>query len=275
MKTHFIIWICIILLFSSKIYAQPCGAGSLPTSLPDNLTELEIANKTIATCFAPIIHAMTDNDDANSANGRGDLITSAFYDGDFNTGNNWESLSNYQTGNASTRPQLNPVVYHSVVWTATDWVITYAFYHPRDYAGTGWACCPDNHENDLEGAIFVVSRSTFIIRKIATISHTQLLSFISPTISDIFIDNGTHAVEANVGNGCINFNSLTPPFLSPCDDCNEFSLPHITYTPGITSSITAETSSNGNQMVGSGTYILEDIFGLSPFSLNSLTQNPH
>lgn len=54
---------------------------------PTNLIELEMANRRIAECFAPTIHQMTENTEENSAEGRADLITSVFYDGDMNTGN--------------------------------------------------------------------------------------------------------------------------------------------------------------------------------------------
>ena len=58
---------------------------------------------------------------------------------------------------------LTPKIYFSVVWTNSHWVITYVIYHPRDYASETGPCCADNHRNDLEGAIFVVNRTTELL----------------------------------------------------------------------------------------------------------------
>jgi len=172
----------------------------LPSELPSNVVELEAANKIIAECFAPTIHQMAENTETHSLMGRADLITSVFFDPTETTGDNWNNLTGFQTGNPSTHDELDPVVYYSVVWTNLAWIISYDFYHPRDYASGN--CCFDAHENDLEGAIFVVNRNTEQVTGAYTISHNDLLAYDNVTsVPDIFIDNGTHAVEANLGTG--------------------------------------------------------------------------
>lgn len=119
------------LLFS--IYAN--GQCDLPSELPSNLADLETANRAIAECYAPTIHHMTENTETHSLMGRADLITSVFFDGTESPGDNWNNLTSFQSGNPSTHDELDPLVYYSVVWTDWAWIITYGFYHPRDYAG--------------------------------------------------------------------------------------------------------------------------------------------
>jgi hypothetical protein len=268
MNTKKYLLLLIIGAFTSLEIISQCN---LPSQLPSNLAELEAANRTIAEYFAPTIHQMTENTEYNSANGRADLFTSVFYDGNMNTGDNWESLQMYETGNPSTHDELDPLVYYSVVWTNYAWIVTYAFYHPRDYSSENSPCCLDNHENDLEGAVFVVERISEQVIGAYTISHFDLINYDDVTsVPDIFIDNGTHAVKADIGSGCIDG-------LNPCDNCKEFSEPHITYnfaSNGIASvSATTSTTFTSN-LVGTGSYILEDIFGSHPESLNNQRNNP-
>ena len=158
------------------------------------------------------------------------------------------------------------MVYYSIVWTNSHWIITYAFYHPRDYAQTGLPCCEDNHENDLEGAILVVSRSSELVEGVYTISHSDLLLYNNAaTIPILSIDNATHAVEANIGTGCI---STT---LNPCDECDPF-FPgsFIMYTLSTNGIASVSANVTGDFLTGIGSYILEDIYGSSVNSLNNL-----
>jgi hypothetical protein len=231
--------------------------------------DLEAANKIIAECFAPTIHQMTENTETHSLMGRSDLITSVFFDSTESPGDNWNNLTGFQFQNPSTHDELDPVVYYSVVWTNWAWIISYDFYHPRDYAGG--ECCVDNHENDLEGAVFVVLRSTEEVIGAYTISHFALIPYDDVTsVPDIFIDNGSHAVEANVGSGCIK------DFGNPCDNCKEFSEPHIIYTlstDGVASVTAAVSTTHSSNLVGTGSYVLEDIFGSHPESLGNHRDN--
>jgi len=71
----------LLLIIGAITSLQLFSQYDLPSELPSNLADLEAANRTIAECFAPTIHHMTENTDYNSANGRADLITSVFYDG--------------------------------------------------------------------------------------------------------------------------------------------------------------------------------------------------
>jgi len=263
--------------------AQTCD---LPESFPSTPMELEEQNLVIAKCFAPSIHQLAENKLINSVSGRADLITAVNYDGDWNTGNNWEALKQFELGNPSEHPALKPVVYFSVVWTDVAWLITYGFYHPRDYAGAEDCCCHgceikpfgDNHENDFEGAMIVVSRvdtDTGIMKNNVvggySISHNDLKKY--PTIStlpDVYIDNRTHAVELAYG----------PLFsisgINPCDDSELFTTPNIFYTPSNSNHtfVEAENSSiNPDFLIGEGKYKLDDIFSNSSESLWSQRNN--
>lgn len=268
----------LLFFFSLSIVCSTVGqCPYLPTSLPNSETELEAANRLIAECFAPTIHQMAETGAVqNSANGRADLITSVFYDGDMNTGNNWQSLDDFAFGNPMDHDELDPVIYYSVVWTNAAWIITYAAYHPRDYSDMG-ACCIDNHENDLEGAFIVVNRGfqgiPFGTVMGAYTMHHQTMIFFDDitTVPELFIDNGTHAVNANLGSGCIT------DWENPCDNCKGFDEPHITYTPSTdgNSFVNATVSSTHDEnLQGTGSYLLEDIFGTHSSSLNNQRNNP-
>jgi len=167
------------------------------------------------------------------------------------------------------------------VWTTNYWFITYAFYHPRDYAGNSGPCCSgsssplilpgDNHENDLEGAIVVVTRADGLVQGIATIAHFDLHVYDippSPTTPAIMIDNGTHAVEM--------VNSFPFQCISsagnPCDDCIPIISPHIIYTLGTGSPFVSAlpSSQDDKYLSGIGSYNLVDIFGSSATSLYNL-----
>jgi len=259
----------LLTLFSTNLlHAQ------LPTELPVTPGALELANLEIAEFFAPTIKHMAEREISNSAHGRADLITSVFYDGNYNTGDNWDNLDNYLHEDLIHTHQLDPYVYYSVVWLENHWVVTYAFYHPRDYAEQYTICCPDNHENDLEGAIFVVDRATNTVTNGGTISHSNILLFEADGIPEIFIDNGGHAVKANIGTGSIG---ITP--LYECDNLLPFSLPHIEYTYDNTQEpfVDAnEVTVDGKDLLeGEGNYVLEDIFGLHVNSLINHRSNPN
>jgi len=264
-------------IFLGVLLQVTVSTAQLPTSFPNTPLALDVANKQIAKYFSPTIRHMVENVPDNGLNGRADLITSVFFDGNFNTGDNWDNLANYSNGPVQELDPLDPYVYYSVVWLEDHWVITYAFYHPRDYADN---CCWENHENDLEGAIFVVNRNTQEVTNGATIWHEELFEFDgNGEIPQIFIDNANHAVEANIG---IDGIAATGPdgINYPCDNFMPFSLPHVVYSyaeytdPFVQMTNVIATIDEGPQInvqvsvfEGEGIYVLEDIFGSHEHSL--------
>gem|GEM_PF-1799303 len=254
------------------------------------------ANKIIAHQYAPTIRHMADargdwND--RGVKGYADLLVSPFYDGDYNTGNNWNNLDNkalnYVFG-SNAKDAFDPYVYYSVVWLEDFWVVTYGFYHARDWAPdlilppTGIPICiADCHENDYEAAIFVVSRENREVVSAHSVAHYAFkkyhnLNGITPTV---FIDDRTHAVELNLGNECIDYgleNGSVGPGISRCDDCKDFFAPggNVVYQP-IPINSDEEPSidvyeisiDNNDHLVGTGRYELVDIFGTDDESLNN------
>src|SRR6185436_1252898 len=76
----------------------------------------------LAFHYAPVHYQDTDSSDYPS-----DYLTSFAYDGDLISDNNWDHRGN----------GLWPAtVHYAVVESCTHFFITYAFYHPRDWADT-------------------------------------------------------------------------------------------------------------------------------------------
>ena len=140
---------------------------------PDNKTEL-------AFHYAPIHYQDTDNDNAKA-----DYITSVDYDNNWNTSDNWDNLNNFS---------LPATVYYSIVETCTHWYIMYAFYHPRDWDESKVG----EHENDLEGIIFMVRKDGTTFGKIEgaiTIAHVDLYSY-TPRASPL--SNGGEGIDGTL-----------------------------------------------------------------------------
>ena len=230
---------------------------------------IEEDNKEIAEFFAPTIKQMAETSLPRSVEGRADLIVSPFYDND-DFSDNWDNLDQFPV------EDLLPVVYYSVVWTEDHWIVTYLLYHARDYApivnlvnpsGLSDVCCRDNHESDMEGAIFIIGRTSEKVEGYGSTFHNEIyLRFgVENQIPTLFSDDRTHAVMVNLGGGCMD-EILFPHALAPCDDCKNFvDNEHITYTHG--ASQTLSINENNDLLSGTGTYILEDIFGSSPNAL--------
>lgn len=266
--------------------------AQLPTELPNNIEDLEIANKQIAEHFAPTIHQLATGFETNGLDGYADLITAVDYDGDFDASNNWENLESEINDGL-----LKPKVYYSVVWTNYAWIITYGFYHPRDYSSDDGACCSvetpwggggENHENDFEGTIFVVSRidgrgnTKFNISGAYSISHHELKEYIDMnSVPEVFIDNETHAVELNLDNNTC----ILSTFIWACDGCAFFDNDHViySYNGGLSELAVMPTRVTERQslanyiiddgLVGNGSYALEDIFTSQPTGLYAQRYN--
>ena len=278
----------------------------MPEELPFDQTELDEANAQIANCYAPVIHHLAQASLEFSANGRADLLLAVNYDGDWNAGNNWENLEQFDGLNDMGEPdgigteeidELDPKVYYSIVWTDIAWVITYGFYHPRDYSLQDGVCCTgtnpqiipripgDSHENDFEVIIVVVSRmagngiNKFQVVGGYSTPHGTLEEYkhIS-SIPDVYIDDRTHAPLLNLNDNEVIDND---GFLQ-CDTRVIVSSPHITYVnntnPDVTPFVHIEDEvywdGNFDYLWGFGEYELDDIFGDNPESLESKRSDP-
>lgn len=109
-------------------------------------------SKQLALGWAPVHYQAIRNSDgifnSNSLNGKSDSLSTINFDGNWNADNNWDNL---------TTQSLEPAVYSYIAATSTHFFITYAYFHARD-----WTRCNffhlAQHENDLEGVLFVVER---------------------------------------------------------------------------------------------------------------------
>ena len=292
-------------MFSQVVFPcddLPLDGDGLPIDLPSDVHCLEVANNIIAHRYAPTIRQLADaigNIDDRGVDGFGDLIVSPFYDGDFNTGNNWNNLDDI-AGNGLPSIEnhaLDPYVYYSVVWLENYWVVTYGFYHARDWAPERpWGevinnivCDMDCHENDYEGVLFVVDRNTKLVETAHSTAHFLLLNYdvsngILPTV---FIDDRTHAVELSFGD-CIDYgfeNNIIDADFNNCDDCKPFGsleqnvvyepLPYNTNDVPFVDVDNVITLNNGIELrVGTGMYKLVDVFGTDAESLNRFRNNP-
>lgn len=127
-----------------------------------------------------------------------DYITSFNFDGDWKGNNNWE--------NASSGSKV-PYIYTSIQETRSHYFITYNFFHPRDVGGTGDIVDPiDSHENDLEGALFVIKKSGAYgtLEAVYTIAHTGYETYTGSQIAynnnkvQLFVSsNGPYGVHGH------------------------------------------------------------------------------
>lgn len=131
-------------------------------------------------------HAPIHYQDTDSTNYPADYLAAVDYDYDMISTNNWDNLS---YGNLSAK------VYFSVTESCTHYFITYDFFHPRDWTDTAF---DNEHENDLEGALFIVRKDNTTYGKLEgmiTVFHTDFYSFV-PSGSPL--TNGNETIDGNI-----------------------------------------------------------------------------
>ncbi len=140
---------------------------------PNSPTEL----RHLAEYYAPVVFM-----DTASPTPKADYLAGWDYDSDLDPLNNWNNLNR---GDVDLRGK----VYYWVLESETHWFIGYGFFHPRDWGETGIIQCTADHsvtqlgchENDMEGALITVRKSSsdpygnFLTME--TISHSDILSF--------------------------------------------------------------------------------------------------
>jgi len=165
------------------------GPGGSDTETKENyihVTEVD-KDKELAIYWSPVIYQQTDITGENGLGGRADYITKFDFDNDFKGDNNWENAEKYP---------LKAYVYYDVKETKTHWFIFYALYHPRDWED--WhayllelaeklPCAPSGgapqHENDMEGMLFVVRKDGSKHGKleiIESLAHDYWLNYPDP-----------------------------------------------------------------------------------------------
>ena len=141
-----------------------------PPSSPSELRHL-------AEYYAPVVFMDTANPTPKA-----DYLTGWDYDSDLDPLNNWNNLNR---GDVDLRGK----VYYWVVETQTHWFIGYGFFHPRDWGESEIIQCTADqgvtqlgcHENDMEGALITVRKSSLRpygdFLSMETIAHSDILSF--------------------------------------------------------------------------------------------------
>ena len=103
----------------------------------------------LASHWAPVIRQYVKSDSTYGY--RQDYITRFDYDVNWTGNDNWDNFPEYLDA-------LYAYVYYSVIETETHYFIHYMFFHPRDWGRAWFSIVPDEHENDMEGILFVVSK---------------------------------------------------------------------------------------------------------------------
>ena len=140
---------------------------------PASPTEL----RHLAEHYAPVVFM-----DTAGPIPKADYLAGWDYDSDLNPLNNWNNLNR---GDVDLRGK----VYYWVLETESHWFIGYGFFHPRDWGETEIITCTTDqgvtqlgcHENDMEGALITVQKSSFKpygdFLTMETVSHSDILSF--------------------------------------------------------------------------------------------------
>ncbi len=131
-------------------------------------------------------HAPIHYQDTDSTYYPGDYITAIDYDSDWTSNNNWDNLNG---------GQWPATAYYSVVESCSHYFITYAFFHPRDWDDKAFK---DEHENDLEGALFIVRKTNSMYGKLdgmITVAHADFYSY---TAQDSSLSNGNEDIDGDI-----------------------------------------------------------------------------
>lgn len=131
-------------------------------------------------------HAPIHYQDSDDTFYPGEYITAIDYDGDWVGNNNWDNLGN---------GQWPAVVYYSVVESCTHYFISYSFFHPRDWDDKAFQ---NEHENDLEGALFLVRKDGSTYGKMEgmiTVAHNDFYSY---KAADSQLQNSQEDIDGNI-----------------------------------------------------------------------------
>lgn len=117
---------------------------------------------------------------------KADYPTRFDYDGDWNGGNNWQSLDDGTS---------QAYVHYAVMETGTHWFLIYNVFHPRDYSDkcVAGSC----HENDNEGLILTIAKDGSPygrLQVMETLAHNNVYSF----TADDKMRGGVHNIDGRV-----------------------------------------------------------------------------
>ena len=151
------------------------------TCLLNSTFAIAIDHQALAFHHAPVHYQDTDDSDYKS-----DYITAINYDYNWSGTDNWDNLGN----------GLWPAtVYYSVTESCSHYFITYSFFHPRD-----WTDFPfdQEHENDLEGALFIVKKDNTAygtLQGMITVFHRDFYSYKTASST---LTNGNESIDGTI-----------------------------------------------------------------------------
>lgn len=166
-----ILAVVVVGLVAVLLRGSPIARGAPPADSREENAETEL--KKMAKRYAPIIFQEVDRGGKelrHAPRGREDFITAVDFDGDLKGANNWD--------NQSSHPLL-PVVYYSLLQTATHTFISYSIFHPRDWSRLHMkkrSLLYSEHENDMESIQVVVERGDERQRVLLLLSQAHLKS---------------------------------------------------------------------------------------------------
>jgi hypothetical protein len=162
-------------LFSCEKKEFEMSKSDMPiNNLPVTNLKSSGFNHDIAKRWAPVHRQDIDATGSHGLNGKADYVTAINFDGDWNATNNWDNIDN-----SAYSPTAH--CYYSVIETSTNWFIQYSFFHPRDWTDNFLLYNIDEHENDLEGVLFVIKKdgSTYgSIQAAVTVYHSDFYSYL-------------------------------------------------------------------------------------------------
>lgn len=154
-----------------------CGRPDGEAQSDIDVRSSALTNQDIAFHWAPIHYQSVDvSTGTHGREGLGDYITRVDYDGEFIGDNNWDSLDNFLI---NSPPPAH--AYYHVAETSTHWILSYIFYHPRDWDN---GLDESEHENDMEGAVEFVRKdgSTYgAFEGMVTVYHTTWRLYRNPS----------------------------------------------------------------------------------------------
>lgn len=163
-------------VYCVRVYATDAPGNPSAPSLCSWIT-IRVGDYDLAQHYAPVFYHDVDESDASA-----DEIVLFHFDGDFRGDNNWEN---------EPASRHEAWVYYYVMETETHYFIGYMVFHPRDW----WdGSVPDptltedggEHENDMEGALVVVRKTSSTLGEFAgvlTMAHNWFNAYYDDSTS--------------------------------------------------------------------------------------------
>ncbi|MBZ0269382.1 glycoside hydrolase, partial [bacterium] len=165
----------------------------------------------LARHWAPVVFQDVDPDMTLNEGGRFDFVSCVDFDGNWRGDDNWDNA-------ADPGYALRPYLYWWVTETETHWYVGYAVFHPRDWEFVGARLEPSrltDHENDLEGAVFVLLKDGVSpygdLRLVSTMAHNRFFYYRDESSGIALPMHRVSAGAPGLGLSCAD------PFGTDCD----------------------------------------------------------